>query len=543
MVKTASTKKKSTKKKTTTTKKVTKKTNKNSTKKSTNTNKKVLEQEKVIEIKEENKKENLKKHNIILPIICVFVLLTGLITLIIKEYPRIKENIEIKLIEKEVNKLIKENDSEKVKEKISNDIPKSGTKKLEYDINSYLLENMSLAEELDDIKNSNLIKNYLDINNIDEDILKQQEETITSLDNILDRVEKIRNSNQDYKSEKLNSSYIKLKNKIDDTYNFSEIEEIKNNLNNNKPILEYLIKNKSSYNKDEEIVFLKRSKFNEFEYLLKESNCSLCKDIKYKLIEDTKGPVITASDITITEGTKINIKDKIKCIDEVDDTVDCTISGSYNSSRAGTYTITITSIDKSNNKSSKSIKVIVKAKTKTTTTSRTITTGNKPYYIEVIRNQNVVIVYGKDSNNKYTKIVKVFVVSVGKNGKTPTGTFKTTRGYQWGSLINGVWGQYTTRITGSYLFHSVPYYTKNKGNLEWQEYNKLGTAASAGCVRMTVRDAKWIYDNIADGTTVKIYDGSLPSGVTKPSAQKISSNSPNKGWDPTDPDSNNPWRK
>ena len=60
---------------------------------------------------------------------------------------------------------------------------------------------------------------------------------------------------------------------------------------------------------------------------------------------------------------------------------------------------------------------------------------------------------------------------------------------------------------------------------------------------MTVRDAKWIYDNIANGTTVKIYDGSLPSGVTKPSATKISSSSPNKGWDPTDPDPNNPWRK
>ena len=54
---------------------------------------------------------------------------------------------------------------------------------------------------------------------------------------------------------------------------------------------------------------------------------------------------------------------------------------------------------------------------------------------------------------------------------------------------------------------------------------------------------KWIFDNISDGTTVRIYDGSLPSGVTKPSAQKISSSSNNKGWDPTDPDPNNPWRK
>ena len=60
---------------------------------------------------------------------------------------------------------------------------------------------------------------------------------------------------------------------------------------------------------------------------------------------------------------------------------------------------------------------------------------------------------------------------------------------------------------------------------------------------MTVQDVKWIFDNCPVGTTVKIYDGNLPAGVTKPTAQKIDGNSPNKGWDPTDPDSANPWKK
>ena len=41
---------------------------------------------------------------------------------------------------------------------------------------------------------------------------------------------------------------------------------------------------------------------------------------------------------------------------------------------------------------------------------------------------------------------------------------------------------------------------------------------------------------------VKIYDGNLPKGVSKPSGIKINSDSPNKGWDPTDPDKKNPWR-
>ena len=165
-----------------------------------------------------------------------------------------------------------------------------------------------------------------------------------------------------------------------------------------------------------------------------------------------------------------------------------------------------------------------------------------PCYTEVIRNNNVVIVYGLDSNNNYTKVQKVFVSSVGKDNGTPTGTFTTTDKYVWRALFGNVYGQYATRITGSILFHSVPYTSQSKDSLEWDEYNKLGTAASMGCVRMAVGDVKWLYDNCPSGMTVKIYDGDIPKGITKPESIKIDENSPNKGWDPTDPDLNNPWK-
>ena len=53
-----------------------------------------------------------------------------------------------------------------------------------------------------------------------------------------------------------------------------------------------------------------------------------------------------------------------------------------------------------------------------------------PYYIHVIRNHNVVVVYGLDSSNHYSKVVQTFVVSVGKSSTpTPTGTFKTSNKY------------------------------------------------------------------------------------------------------------------
>ena len=39
--------------------------------------------------------------------------------------------------------------------------------------------------------------------------------------------------------------------------------------------------------------------------------------------------------------------------------------------------------------------------------------------------------------------------------------------------------------------------------------NKLGRRASHGCIRLTLDDAKWIYDNIGEGTEVWIHEDGL----------------------------------
>ena len=126
-----------------------------------------------------------------------------------------------------------------------------------------------------------------------------------------------------------------------------------------------------------------------------------------------------------------------------------------------------------------------------------------PYYITVNLTANVVTVYEKDAAGNYTVPIKAFRCSGGTD--TPEGTFRTSAKYEWRALYGNVWGQYATRITGPYLFHSVPYYEKDKTTLEYDEFNKLGTTASAGCIRLTVRDVKWIYDNCPIGTTVRMY--------------------------------------
>ncbi len=168
---------------------------------------------------------------------------------------------------------------------------------------------------------------------------------------------------------------------------------------------------------------------------------------------------------------------------------------------------------------------------------------NAPYLIRVNRQQNIVTVYSKDANGDYTVPYKAMVCSVGTDGKTPTGTYTTSDQYTWRLLSGNVYGQYATRITGHILFHSVPYFTQDKTDLEYEEYNKLGQAASLGCIRLSVEDAKWIYDNCPKGTTVVIYDSAEAEPLTPPAPIRIDTNDSRRGWDPTDPDPDNPWKQ
>lgn len=166
-----------------------------------------------------------------------------------------------------------------------------------------------------------------------------------------------------------------------------------------------------------------------------------------------------------------------------------------------------------------------------------------PYLLKINRQQNVVTAYEKDENGEYTVPVRAILCSAGVNNATPRGTFHLSSKYTWRQLHGGVYGQYASRITGSVLFHSVPYARKNKSTLYWEKYNKLGQHASMGCVRLTVEDAKWIYDNCPSGTTVEVYDSEEPGPLGKPETLKLDRDNVNRGWDPTDPDEKNPWRE
>ena len=112
-----------------------------------------------------------------------------------------------------------------------------------------------------------------------------------------------------------------------------------------------------------------------------------------------------------------------------------------------------------------------------------------PYLLAVNNAGGVVTVYAVDSaTKKYAVPFMAMVCSGGMD--TPTGYFSTPVDYSWRLLMGPSYGQYATRIYDSYLFHSVPYYSQHKDDVEYDEFNLLGTRASLGCIRLAVVDVK-----------------------------------------------------
>lgn len=123
----------------------------------------------------------------------------------------------------------------------------------------------------------------------------------------------------------------------------------------------------------------------------------------------------------------------------------------------------------------------------------------KPLRIEVsLEDQRVRVLDAED------RIVQDYACSSGEAGsETPTGTFTVTdRGESFYNPDLGEGAYYWTRFYGTFLFHSLPFDKNQK--MEPEEAAKLGTPASHGCIRLETENAKWIYDNIPDGTKVTV---------------------------------------
>ncbi|MCR5201863.1 MAG: L,D-transpeptidase, partial [Lachnospiraceae bacterium] len=187
------------------------------------------------------------------------------------------------------------------------------------------------------------------------------------------------------------------------------------------------------------------------------------------------------------------------------------------------------------------------------------------FYIEINRAACVVTIYAYDKQTKkYNIPVKRCAVSVGRDiwttagtsglntnsSYTPLGTFSicsngTAAKYSLKPMHepdgSTVYARWASHIVGNVYFHSIAVGSSSHYALSATSYNKLGSPASAGCIRMTVRDAKWLYDYASVGSTVKIVKGNSakPGPLGKPVTIKISGVS----YDPTDPEVPNSRKK
>lgn len=155
-----------------------------------------------------------------------------------------------------------------------------------------------------------------------------------------------------------------------------------------------------------------------------------------------------------------------------------------------------------------------------------------PFIIKINKQMCTTTVYTKDGDNGYIIPFKTFLCSPGDD--TPIGTFRTPAKYRWHPMIHGLYCQYLTRITGSFLMHSLIYDQPNSYAMWADTYNFLGVARSAGCVRFKAGDAKWMYDHCPTGTTVEIYNSENPGPFDRPAIEWIIPL--DQKFDPTDPE-------
>lgn len=132
----------------------------------------------------------------------------------------------------------------------------------------------------------------------------------------------------------------------------------------------------------------------------------------------------------------------------------------------------------------------------------------KPYVVKISIDDQRVYVYGLDDNNEYTVLVKKMKCSTGRDSTpTPKGTFQATTGpgARWHYFKKfKCWAQYAYYIEGDIMFHSVLYNEKG-GPVTQSSVNNLGRKASHGCVRLSVEDAKWLYQNCPPATKIVVY--------------------------------------
>jgi lipoprotein-anchoring transpeptidase ErfK/SrfK len=129
---------------------------------------------------------------------------------------------------------------------------------------------------------------------------------------------------------------------------------------------------------------------------------------------------------------------------------------------------------------------------------------NEPIWVNV--NTEKQRVYIMNANQVIYTMVCSSGLDTSPDTSTPKGTFyiQRERGLSFYNPSEKEGADYwvSWKNHGEFLFHTVA--TDKNGNFIPSEAAKLGQKASHGCIRLSVPDAKWFYDNIQYHTKVVI---------------------------------------
>lgn len=135
-----------------------------------------------------------------------------------------------------------------------------------------------------------------------------------------------------------------------------------------------------------------------------------------------------------------------------------------------------------------------------------------PYTFEVdVNNQAVKIWKYNEAAGGYTDLDQAFICTTGtKKNPSPQGTF-TLNGRRARFCTFPTWGgneaRWWVQITPEIAFHSVIFTDASRPEtLVKSSYTNLGKRGSHGCIRLTLEDAKWMYDHAREGMKVRIHE-------------------------------------
>ena len=128
----------------------------------------------------------------------------------------------------------------------------------------------------------------------------------------------------------------------------------------------------------------------------------------------------------------------------------------------------------------------------------------------------------RDLDGRYAIPVNAMLTSTGESeARTPLGAFEIHRKREWvtwiehepgavdeeGNALYSQYSHYNLDFHENLKTHSVIFNSKSHDRPLFNMRSQLGRAVSGGCLRLTVTDAKWLYDRFDVGDYIEIVDG------------------------------------